>query len=83
MGASGLVEGKKIAVGAQRYMVSLGLDVSAFARESARLAGEGKTPLFAAVDGRLAAIAERRRRDQADKRRCDQRACMTLASRPR
>ncbi len=55
MGASGLVEGKKIAVGAQRYMVSLGLDVSAFARESARLAGEGKTPLFAAVDGRLAA----------------------------
>ncbi|MGC1864083.1 MAG: heavy metal translocating P-type ATPase [Methylocystis sp.] len=55
MGASGLVEGKKIAVGAQRYMVSLGLDVSAFARESARLAGEGKTPLFTAVDGRLAA----------------------------
>ena len=55
MGASGLVEGKKVAVGAQRYMVSLGLDVSAFARELARLAGEGKTPLFAAVDGRLAA----------------------------
>jgi len=55
MGASGLVEGKKVAVGAERYMVSLGLDVSAFAQESARLAGEGKTPLFAAVDGRLAA----------------------------
>ena len=55
MGATGLVEGKKVAVGAQRYMVSLGLDVSAFAQESARLAGEGKTPLFAAVDGRLAA----------------------------
>ena len=55
MGATGLVEGKKVAVGAQRYMVSLGLDVSAFAQESARLAGEGKTPLFAAVDGQLAA----------------------------
>jgi Cu+-exporting ATPase len=55
MGATGLVEGKKVAVGAQRYMVSLGLDVSAFAQKSARLAGEGKTPLFAAVDGRLAA----------------------------
>ncbi len=36
-------------------MVSLGLDVSAFAQEAARLAGEGKTPLFAAIDGRLAA----------------------------
>jgi Cu+-exporting ATPase len=55
MGASGLVEGKKIAVGAQRYMVSLGLDVSGFAQATARLSGEGKTPLFACVDGKLAA----------------------------
>jgi Cu+-exporting ATPase len=55
MGASGLVDGKRVAVGAQRYMVSLGLELSAFAQDAARLAGEGKTPLFAAVDGRLAA----------------------------
>ena len=54
-GASGVVEGKKVAVGADRFMVSLGLDTGAFAQDLARLAGEGKTPLFAAVDGRLAA----------------------------
>ena len=34
----------------------LGLDTAAFADEAARLADEGKTPLYAAVDGRLAAV---------------------------
>ncbi len=42
MGARGLVEGKTVAVGAERFMVSLGLDVSAFAHETTRLAGEGR-----------------------------------------
>ena len=56
MGASGLVEGKKVAVGAEQFMVSLGVDVNELARDAARLAAEGKTPLFAAIDGRLAAV---------------------------
>jgi P-type E1-E2 ATPase len=37
-------------------MRQLGLDVAPFAASAARLADEGKTPLYAAIDGRLAAI---------------------------
>ena len=37
-------------------MAQLGLDVAAFATEAARLGDEGKTSLYAALNGRLAAI---------------------------
>ena len=55
-GISAEVAGRRLEVGADRYMARLGHDVGGFAVEAARLAGEGKTPLYAAVDGRLAAI---------------------------
>ena len=55
-GVTGLVDGARVAVGADRYMAELGCDVAVFAEASARLGDEGKTPLYAAVDGRLAAI---------------------------
>lgn len=55
-GVTGLVEGARVAVGADRYMAELGCDVALFAEAAARLGDEGKTPLYAAVDGRLAAI---------------------------
>jgi P-type Cu+ transporter len=55
-GVSATVNGKLVQAGADRYMAKLGLDVSAFADEAARLGDEGKTPLYAAVDGGLAAI---------------------------
>src|SRR5690606_19674719 len=55
-GVTGLVEGARVAVGADRYMADLGCDVAVFAEAAARLGDEGKTPLYAAVDGRLAAI---------------------------
>ncbi len=55
-GARGRVDGHEVAVGADRYMVKLGLDVSAFAASAQRLGEQGKTPLYAAIDGRLAAI---------------------------
>jgi Cu+-exporting ATPase len=55
-GVAATVEGKTVQVGADRYMARLGLDVSPFASESARLGDEGKTPLYAAIDGRLAAV---------------------------
>lgn len=47
---------RRVEIGADRFMESLGLDVGQFAEIAGRLAGEGKSPLYAAVDGRLAAI---------------------------
>ena len=55
-GVTGLVDGARVAVGADRYMAELGCDVAVFAEAAARLGDEGKTPLYAAVDGRLAVI---------------------------
>lgn len=46
----------RIEIGADRYMAQLGHDVAAFADTAARLADEGKSPLYAAIDGHLAAI---------------------------
>ncbi|RTM09230.1 MAG: heavy metal translocating P-type ATPase [Hyphomicrobiales bacterium] len=55
-GVTAIVEGRKLEIGADRFMARLGLDISAFAQASARLADEGKTPLYATIDGKLAAI---------------------------
>jgi Cu+-exporting ATPase len=55
-GVRATVEGRRVEVGADRLMRQLGLDVAPFAGLAARLADEGKTPLYAAIDGRLAAI---------------------------
>nr|CAD6608480.1 copper-translocating P-type ATPase [Rhizobium sp. TCK] len=49
------VAGRRIAVGADRFMEKLGLSVASFAEAAARLGDEGKTPLYAAVDGKVAA----------------------------
>ena len=45
-----------VEVGADRYMHSLGLDVGVFQADAERLAGQGKSPMYAAIDGKLAAI---------------------------
>lgn len=55
-GANAEVAGRTVHVGADRLMTQLKLDVSAFAEQAARLGSEGKSPLYAAVDGKLAAI---------------------------
>ncbi|WP_416358089.1 heavy metal translocating P-type ATPase [Aureimonas phyllosphaerae] len=55
-GVEAVVGGHAVAVGADRLMVRLGLDPAAFASDAERLAREGKSPLYAAVDGRLAAL---------------------------
>ncbi|WP_404291181.1 heavy metal translocating P-type ATPase [Microvirga sp. RSM25] len=55
-GVSAMVEGRKVDVGADRFMTKLGLTVSTFADSAARLGVEGKSPLYAAIDGKLAAI---------------------------
>ncbi len=55
-GVEATVDGKLVQVGADRYMTRLGLDVALFTEEARRLADEGKTPLYAAIDGQLAAV---------------------------
>ncbi|WCK02801.1 heavy metal translocating P-type ATPase [Agrobacterium tumefaciens] len=54
-GIAATVNGRKVEVGADRYMTKLGHSVEIFAEAAARLGDEGKTPLYAAIDGRLAA----------------------------
>jgi len=50
------VSGHEVAIGADRYMAKLGLDVAVFSDDANSLGDEGQTPLYAAVNGRLAAI---------------------------
>ncbi|MBP0494524.1 heavy metal translocating P-type ATPase [Pararoseomonas indoligenes] len=56
MGLRASVGGQRVEIGADRYMASLGVDVSPFAAAAARLGEAGRSPVYAAVDGRLAAI---------------------------
>ncbi len=55
-GVKAKVDGEVVQIGADRYMRELGLDVAAFAATAERLGQEGKSPLYAAIGGRLAAI---------------------------
>jgi Cu+-exporting ATPase len=55
-GVAAQVDGRRIDIGADRLMTKLGLDVAAFASNARLLADEGKTPLYAAIDGKLAAV---------------------------
>ena len=56
MGVRASAGGAPVHVGADRYMRELGLDVAIFADTAQRLGREGKSPLYAAIDGKLAAI---------------------------
>lgn len=56
MGVKASVDGIRVEVGADRYMRELGLDAGVFAQTAERLGAEGKSPLYAAIDGKLAAI---------------------------
>lgn len=55
-GVTANADGVPVQIGADRYMKALGHDVSIFASTATRLGSEGKSPLYAAIDGRLAAI---------------------------
>lgn len=50
------VAGRKVEAGSAGFMAGKGLDVSVFATRAAALAAEGASPLYAAVDGKLAAL---------------------------
>ncbi len=55
-GVEGQVEDRAVQIGADRLMRDLGHDPDLFAETAGRLADAGKTPFYAAVDGRLAAV---------------------------
>ncbi|WP_454696505.1 heavy metal translocating P-type ATPase [Achromobacter aegrifaciens] len=55
-GVSARVDGDLVEIGADRYMRELGLSVESFGSDVVRLGDEGKTPLYAAINGKLAAM---------------------------
>ncbi len=50
------VSGRRVLVGNARLLEDAGVDRSGLVSDSERLAGEGKTPMFAAVDGKAAGV---------------------------
>jgi Cu+-exporting ATPase len=68
-GVTGLVEGRRLALGGTRLMAEAGVDLAPLAEQAERLRREGATTVFAAVDGRLAgflAIADPVKPDAAE-----------------
>ncbi len=56
MGIAGTVNGKRCHGGNRRLMASIGVQLDAVESQAAKLAEEGKTPLFFAEEGRLLGI---------------------------
>ena len=50
------VDGRRLLLGNSKLMRDRGVDVGDFEDRAAHLAGEGKTPMYAAVDGRFAGL---------------------------
>ena len=55
-GIGAVVDGRQVDVGADRYMEKLGLSVGPFGDAAKRLGRQGKTPIYAAINGALAAV---------------------------
>ncbi|MCC6163650.1 MAG: copper-translocating P-type ATPase [Acidobacteria bacterium] len=55
-GVTARVEGARVDIGADRYMRQLGVDVTPVAATAEHLAGLGRSPIYAALDGSLAAV---------------------------
>ncbi len=55
-GVTGVVEGRRVAVGNARLMQEIGVDAATIAAEAERLRGEGATAFFVAVDGHPAGL---------------------------
>jgi P-type Cu+ transporter len=55
-GVEAVVEGKRVAVGNRKLMEREGVQLARFEERAVRLADEGKTPMFVAVDGRAAGV---------------------------
>ena len=55
-GIAATVDGHRVLVGRPGFLEEAGVAVSALAADADALAADGKTPVFAAIDGRLAAV---------------------------
>ncbi len=55
-GIAATVEGRRVLVGNARLLAAQGVDAAPLEAEAARLSGEGKTPMFVAVDGQAAGV---------------------------
>jgi len=69
LGVSGMVGGRRAAVGSAAFLRAEGVDLSAVEDDVARFAGEGKTPLLVAAGGRLLgvlAVADREKATSKD-----------------
>ena len=55
-GVRAMVDGAQVLVGADRFMTREGIDISALTDRETDLATRGRTALYAAIDGRLAAV---------------------------
>jgi len=55
-GASGAIDGHAVVVGNEGLMTDRAVPVASFADDVARLSADGKTPIYVAVDGRLAGV---------------------------
>ncbi|CAN5385841.1 heavy metal translocating P-type ATPase [soil metagenome] len=55
-GVSGVVDGRRVALGNARFLGELGVEVSALEGEADALRRDGATAIFAAVDGKAAGI---------------------------
>lgn len=56
MGATAMVDGQRVAIGNLALMAAETVDVSALQARAEALAAQGKTPMFVAVAGQLAAV---------------------------
>ncbi len=55
-GATGIVEGHALAVGNERLMEDYAIDVAPLREIAERLAGQSRTPMYAAIDGALVGV---------------------------
>ena len=55
-GVAAKVDGKEVMVGADRYMIRENVDIASLVGTEKDLASRGRTALYAAVDGKLAAV---------------------------
>lgn len=55
-GVEAIVGGREVWIGAERHMGQHGVDITPLRETADGLADEGKTPIFAAIDGRLVAV---------------------------
>ncbi|OGO03543.1 MAG: copper-translocating P-type ATPase, partial [Chloroflexi bacterium RBG_13_54_8] len=55
-GIEATIDGRQVLVGNQRLLEEAGIDTSALEKQAERLAAEGKSPVFAAIDGKPAGM---------------------------